>query len=376
MPRLGRVTDVQRISQQDARRIAVRAQLLDGDRPADLGRVLHHLAAVQVDGTKAVAPSADLVLWSRLGPAYSTAHLAAALAEHRVVDLRGILRLADDVALFTADMARWPGVGEVPGYRQRQSDWLDANDGCRRDVLRRLREMGPLSSKEIPDSCVTPWASSGWNNNKNVGMLLEFMGQRGEVAIAGHHGRDRVWDLAERVYLDVPAVPADEAARLRAERRLRALGIARAKATETPVEPNDVGEVGVAAVVDGVRGEWRVDPVALDSLTRPFEGRAALLSPLDRLVYDRARMVDLFEFDYALEMYKPATDRKWGYFALPILWGDRLVGKLDATTDKKRRTLRVDAVHEDERFTKTMAAAVDREIDELTRWIEREVFAR
>lgn len=370
------MTDVQQISQQDARRIAVRAQLLDGERPDDMTQVLHHLAAVQVDGTKAVAPSADLVLWSRLGTSYSTTHLAAALAEHRVVDLRGILRPADDVTLYRAEMARWPGVGEVPAYRQRQSDWLDANDGCRRDVLRRLRSEGALSSKEIPDSCVTPWASSGWNNNKNVGMLLEFMGQRGEVAIAGHRGRDRVWNLAARVYPDVPAVPADEAARIRAERRLRSLGIARARTTETPIEPNDVGEIGTAVVVDGVRGDWRVAPEALDALGRPFEGRAALLSPLDRLVYDRARMVELFGFDYALEMYKPATERKWGYFALPILFDDRLVGKLDATTDKKRRTLRVDAVHEDERFTKTMAAAVDREIDELTSWIEREVFAR
>lgn len=370
------MTDVQQLSQQDARRIVVRAQLLDGDRPTDLAQVLHHLAAVQVDGTKAVAPSADLVLWSRLGSSYSTAHLAAALAEHRVVDLRGILRPADDVALYRGEMARWPGVGNVPAFRQRQGDWLDANDACRRDVLRRLRSEGPLSSKEIPDSCVRPWASSGWNNNKNVGMLLEFMGQRGQVVIAGHRGRDRVWDLAERVYPDVPAVPVEQAVRIRAERRLRSLGIARARTTETPIEPNDVGDIGVTVSVDGVRGEWRVDPDVLDALGRPFEGRAALLSPLDRLVYDRTRMKELFGFDYVLEMYKPAAERTWGFFALPILFDDRLVGKLDATTDKKRRTLRVDVVHEDERFTKTMAVAVDREIDELTRWIEREVFAR
>jgi uncharacterized protein len=370
------VTDVHRLTLQDARRIAVSAQLLDAHRPTDFMDVVRHLAAVQVDGTKAVAPSADLVLWSRLGPSDSTAHLAAALAEHRVVDLRGILRPADDVALYRAEMASWPGEHDVPAFRQRQSDWLDANAGCRRDILRRLRDEGPLTSKQIPDSCSTPWASSGWNNNKNVGMLLEFMGQRGEVAIAGHRGRDRVWDLAERVYPTAPVVPAAEANRIRAWRRLRALGIARARTTETPVEPNDVGDTGIAAVVEEVRGEWRVDPDALDALGRPFEGRAALLSPLDRLVYDRTRMVELFGFDYALEMYKPATERKWGYFALPILFGDRLVGKLDATADKKRRSLRVDAVHEDERFTKQVAAAVDHEIDQLRIWIEREEFGR
>ena len=86
------------------------------------------------------------------------------------------------------------------------------------------------------------------------------------------------------------------------------------------------------AVVEGVKGTWRVDPVWLD---RPFTGRAALLSPLDRLVVDRKRMGELFEFDYQLEMYKPADKRRWGYWALPVLCGDRLVGKLDATADRR-----------------------------------------
>jgi uncharacterized protein YcaQ len=159
-----------------------------------------------------------------------------------------------------------------------------------------------------------------------------------------------------------------EARRIRDERRLRALGIARGRTTECPIEPNDVGDAGEAASIDGVPGVWRVDP---EQLGRPFKGRTALLSPLDRLVYDRARMVDLFEFDYALEMYKPVADRKWGYWALPILHGDRLVGKLDATFDRKTGELRVDAVHEDDPFTKAMASAVDREIADLAAWLER-----
>jgi uncharacterized protein YcaQ len=214
---------------------------------------------------------------------------------------------------------------------------------------------------------VKPWASSGWNNNRNVVMMLGFMEVRGEVAAAGREGRDRLWDLAERVYPDTPVVPVDEARRARDERRLRALGIARSKTTDAMIEPNDVRQAGEPAVIDGVPGEWRVDP---EQLGRPFDGRAALLSPLDRLVYDRARMVELFEFDYALEMYKPVDQRKWGYWALPILYGDRLVGKLDATWDRKRRELRVDALHEDVRFTKAMAAAVDAEIADLDTWLQ------
>jgi uncharacterized protein YcaQ len=104
-------------------------------------------------------------------------------------------------------------------------------------------------------------------------------------------------------------VAADEAVRIRNERRLRALGIARARGPECPVEPVDVGEAGEAAVVAGVKGSWRVDPVLLG---QPFSGRAALLSPFDRLLHDRKRTTELFEFGYQLEMYKPAVKRAGG----------------------------------------------------------------
>jgi hypothetical protein len=193
-----------------------------------------------------------------------------------------------------------------------------------------------------------------------------MMVQRGEVATAGRQGRERLWDLAERIYPDDPVPPADEAERLRDERRLRALGIARSKVTAMPGEPSYVRDAGEAAVIEGVKGEWRVEPALLDA---PFEGRAALLSPLDRLVHDRKRLAEVFESDYQLEMYKPVAQRRWGYYALPILYGDRLVGKLDATADRKEGVLRVDAVHEDEPFTPQAAAAVRAEIDDLARWL-------
>ena len=131
-----------------------------------------------------------------------------------------------------------------------------------------------------------------------------------------------------------------------------------------------MGEVGEPAVVEGVRGEWRVDPAQLG---QQFAGRAALLSPFDRLLHDRKRMAEIFEFDYLLEMYKPADKRRWGYYALPILYGDRLVGKLDAKTDRKDGVLRVTAVHQDVPFGKAMTAAVDREIKNLARWLDLEL---
>ncbi len=123
-------------------------------------------------------------------------------------------------------------------------------------------------------------------------------------------------------------------------------------------------------MVEGVRGRWRVDPAQLG---QPFAGRAALLSPFDRLLADRKRVDELFEFDYILEMYKPAAQRVWGYYALPILYGDRLVGKLDARADRESGELRVAAVHRDVPFTKAMTAAVDREISDLARWLDLEL---
>ncbi len=360
---------VHELSGKEARRIAVRAQILDHRRPADLHDAVRRLTLLQIDPIAAVAPSADLVAWSRLGSAYSPAELTGALQARTLIELRAMIRPAEDLELYRADMARWDGaeLGQVLGWRPFFRDWVRSNDACRLDILARLDASGPLSSRDLPDSCQVPWKSTGWTNNRNVTQLLEFMVLRGEVAVAGRENGDRLWDLAGRVYPDEPAIPADEAQRLRNERRLAALGLARARGPECPVEPVDVDSVGETAVVEGIKGTWRVDPAQLG---QPFEGRAALLSPFDRLVHDRKRAYELFGFDYQLEMYKPADKRRWGYFALPILVGDQLAGKLDATADRKAGLLRVRAVHEDVPFTPDMADAVLAEIEDLARWLQ------
>ena len=345
----------------------MRAQLLDGARPAGLFDVVRQLTLLQNDQTAAIAPNADLVLWSRLGSSCQPAELEDALAGQTLLDLQGMIRPSEDLALYRADMADWPGRGELRGWQEYIRDWVEANKACRLDILERLRADGPLPARELPDTCAVPWTSTGWTNSRNVSKLLEYMVQRGEVAAAGRQGRGRLWDLAERIYPDDPVVPADKALRVRNERRLRALGIARARGPECPVEPADVGEAGEAAIVAGVKGTWRVDPSLLG---QPFSGRAALLSPFDRLIHDRKRMIELFEFDYQLEMYKPVAKRRWGYFALPILYGDRLVGKLDATADRKAGVLRVNAIHQDVPFEGTMTGAVADEIKDLARWLE------
>ena len=188
---------VRRLSGTEARRIAVRAQLLDAERPTDLVAMVAQLTFVQIDPTAAVAPTADLVAWSRLGSTYQPAAMQAAVeqertlfehasqpskAEHEVAMVRPMA----DLGLYLADMAAWPESGS------RQADWLEANQSFRRYVLDLLRDAGPLLSRDVPDRSDVPWPSTGWTNNRNVTQMLELLSVRGEVAVAGRIGRQRL----------------------------------------------------------------------------------------------------------------------------------------------------------------------------------------
>jgi len=165
---------VHELSRLDARRIAVRAQLLDRPRPAELPDVVRQLTLLQIDPAAAIAPSADLVAWSRLGSSYSPAELDTALADRTLLELRAMIRPSEDLALYRADMAGWEraGRGELPGWRASRGDWVRANDACRLDILDRLGSSGPLPSRDLPDTCKVPWRSTGWTNNRNVTQLL------------------------------------------------------------------------------------------------------------------------------------------------------------------------------------------------------------
>jgi uncharacterized protein len=352
---------VRRLDRDEARQAAVRAQLLDATRPTDLVDLVDRLTLLQVDPTAAIAPNADLVAWSRLGAAYDPADLTRALEQDRsLFELRAFVRPMTAVALHVPEQTAYTAQSSV-------QEWIRANDRFRADIVARLRDAGPLLSRDIPDTSEVPWGSTGWTNNRNVTQMLEFLSARGEVAIAGRMGRQRLWDLPERVYAPFTPLPAAEARRRREERRLRSLGIVAARPTPVPGEPVSVGEAAIPVTVEGLPGEWRADPAALD---QPFTGRTALLSPFDRLVHDRERVLSLFDFTYILEMYKPAAARRWGYFALPVLHGDRLVGKLDAKADRKAGFLTVHALHEDVRFTPAMRADVAAEIESLAGWLD------
>ncbi len=239
--------------------------------------------------------------------------------------------------------------------------WLETNDAFRLYVLEELRTRGPLRSRDLEDRSARGWRSRGWTNQRNVTQMLDYLSGQGRIAIAGRSSNERIWDLAERVLpTDSPSISFEEARRIRARRRLRSLGVVRAGSR------NEVEDDGIEARIDGVRGRWRVEPELLD---RPFEGRTALLSPFDRLVYDRSVAEALFDFEYRLEIYVPVPKRRWGYYVLPVLHGDRLVARVDARRDPDANVLRVPALHLQPGATLADLDATNTELADLAAWL-------
>ena len=354
---------VRTISRREARQIAVRAALLDATRPDDVLAMVRQLAMLRVELTPTVAPSADHIAWSRLGNSFRPEDTTSAVTLGLLFERGWMLRPMSDLGLYLASMRTWAD-------RANARSWMDANADFAQGILDRIADLGPLTSQDIPDEAFVPWPSTGWTNNRNVTQMLECLHMSGQLAVVGRAGRLRIWELAERVFPDVTEVAADEARRIRSERILRACGIMRDSIAVSPGELHGIVPVGEPVLIDGVQGKWRVDP---EQLGRSFEGRTAILSPFDRLMTDPQRVDRLFEFDYTLEMYKPAKTRVWGQFALPILHGDELVGKLDARSDYTVGHFVVSRVHEDVPFSRAVRAAVDEQIDQFASWLRLRV---
>lgn len=353
------------LSRTEARRIAIKAQMLTADRPTDLVTAVEHLTLLQLDPTAVVAPTPDLVAWSRLGATYQPDSLRRALEvdrtmfEHRHQEdpSSGNIAAVRPMSANSWYRAEMKQLRATPG---RVREWLDANAAFERRVLDQLKSEGPLSSKAIPDTADTPWKSTGWTDGRNVTQLLEFLASRGVVAVAGRVGKQRLWDLADRVYPDVDPLPVAEAIRQRNDARLRSQGVAR---------PKFVGDAGIPVEIEQTRGVWRLDP---NATADDFKGRTALLSPFDRLIHARDRVLELFDFEFMIELYKPKAKRRWGYFAMPVLHHDKLIGKIDLRADRDTDTLAVNAIHQDQPWTPTVNRAVDSELRNLAAWLDLE----
>ena len=349
------------LTRDQARRIAVRAHLLDAARPGDVVEVAEQLGYIKIDPTATIAPCEHTVLWSRIGWSYEPGQLQKAVEIDRLLfEFDGAFRPVSLLPMMLPAMRKWP-------RRESSRQWLDANARFRTDVLARLKAEGPLLASQIPDTAQVSRAPDGWSGSNQVPHMLDFLMRQGAVAIAGREGRHRRWDLAERVYpADLPEYGDEEAARLLEERRLQAAGIAKPHWYWSGVGKT----TGEPAVVDGSTWKWRVDPEALAALDADDDaGRVAFLNPYDSMLYDRKRLVEIFQFEYVLEQFKPKPQRKYGFFAHPILMGDRFVGMLDAEVDREREVLRVNAVHEFLPFEPEETDMVRAEVEELAQWL-------
>jgi uncharacterized protein YcaQ len=351
---------VHELTRDQARRIIVRAQLLDAERPGDVVEVAEQLGHIKIDPTAVIAPCEHTTLWTRIGWSYEPGQLQKAVEiDRQLFEYDGTFRPMSLLPSMLPSMRRWP-------RHEKTRRWLEANDAFRRDVLARLRAEGPMPADGIPDTAaVVADSADGWYGPNQVPRMLEALARQGMVAVAGRVGRTRIWDVAERVFpQDLPEYSEEEAARRLAERRLQAAGIAKQSSPWTPV-----GEAGEPARVEGSKWKWRVDPDALARLDDEVDGRVAFLNPYDGMLFDRPRLREAFEFDYVLEQFKPKAQRVYGYFAHPILMGDRFVGLLDAEVDKKEGVLRVNAVHELVPFDPEEMEMVRAELEDLAQWL-------
>ena len=324
-----------RVDEATARRIAVRAQLLDGSA-TDVLDTVRRLGFLQLDPIATVATPQHLVLFSRLGP-FDTAELDRLVWEdRRLVEWQAFVWPVESLPYLRAVMRANRRATRYAHDRWRR-DFVREHAGFRRYILRELERNGPMLSRELEDHVKrTPARGEHrWWGGRYTGRMLETLDAYGEVAVAGRRSGQRLWDIAERQWPETERVTLHEARRALAEQRFRSLGVRRDN------------------------GEWVAHPEATDG---SVADRAVLLSPFDRLLHDRDRAEALFGFRYRLEMYVPVAKREYGYYVLPLLVGDRIVGRAEPRLDRRRSTLELLGAWGD-------TSRLDEALDRLAGWL-------
>ena len=378
-----------------ARRLVLSRQRLAGPPPLGPGpeaimEVATDLASLQLDPISVVARSHQLVLWSRLGR-YDLADLDGLLwRERRLFEYwahAAAIVCTDDYPIHSLLMRRYPSARHA-----QLRAWLADNQALRRSILRQLRAGGPLPTRALEDRAATDWQSSGWTQGRNVDRMLDLLWTQGRIMVAGRQGQQRIWDLAERClppWAPTRRPPEREVVRLSAQRSLRALGVATARdidrsftAGRYPGLPSVLAGLQRSGQVEQVRltadgaerpGPWFVHADDLPLLDRLESGdwrpRTTLLSPFDNLIINRERTERLFGFSFRMEIYVPKAARRYGYYVLPILHGDRLIGRVDPALDRATGRLVVHAIHAEPDAPASAGPAVATALGELAGFV-------
>ena len=383
------------IEHQHARQLNITRQHLDAEaRPAPLD-VIRDLGCLQLDPISAVQRSHLLVLWSRLD-AYDPAQIDSLLYQDKSLfeywAHEASIVLTEDYPIHRMLMRNYP---PEAAWGDRIRAWMNTEGSALRDLmLARFREEGPLPARAFEDKTDSEFRSSGWTSPRNVSQMLMHLWRSGVIGVARRQGIQRFWDLAENT---LPVwTPRDEWETSRiveqaAQRAIRALGVARldhiklhftrhrypdlAATLQTLVSSGALEQVTITNQGQPLPGVWYLHTADIPVLERIQTGewkpRTTLLSPFDNLICDRKRLKLLFDFDYRVEIYTPQTKRQYGYYVLPILHGDQLIGRIDPRYDRTRRALVIHAVHSEAIATidTTTVSAVSDSIRGLATWL-------
>ena len=350
------------ISPQTVRRLAITRQRLAGAKSEatknQMLDVIRDIGCVQIDPIRAVERTQYLVLWSRLGH-YDTAHLDSLLWEDRALfeywAHAASIVLTENYPIHQYQMRR----AAMPDNRPHMHTWLEENSAFREYVMDHLNDYGPVGTDSIEDRSVTDWNSSGWTNARNVSEMFGFLWDLGDITVAGRKGLRKQWATTDRWLPDhvlQKSLEDREVVYQAAQISLRALGTGTAKHIENHFIRNhypDLGDVLTQLEQDGkiiqagIEDEtcrwpetWYIhsDDVPLAQSIEKGEAwspQTVLLSPFDNLICDRTRTERLWQFRFRIEIYVPKSKRQFGYYVLPILHGDRLIGRIDSSMDRK-----------------------------------------
>ncbi len=373
------------------RRLAVAKQSLSGSLPGSPGSqdildVFRKLGCIQLDPISAVAPSHLIVLWSRLGN-YDKADLDKLLwRDKKIFEYwahQASLVLMEDYPLYYHVMKGYPefatpwNASQQSPWGLRVKHWLDEHTALREYVLGELRQKGPLLSRQFEDESRVRGRGSGWGSYGNVSRMLFHLLFKGEVMVVGRQGTQKLWGLSEDFlprWVSKKKLTVEEVEYGAVQRALLALGIANPseikyyflrgryrnlkKTLKRLLDEALIHqvEIGTGTVGQGQRYIHEKDLSLLSKLEKTeLEPRITLLSPLDNLICERTRTRLLFNFHYAIEIYTPSHKRKFGYYVLPILYGDKLIGRIDPLMDRKKETLQIKAVHVEPKAPKDKA---------------------